>query len=73
MGNEASMQVQGIDTYKLELHRGHTPLLHDILYALEVQQNLLSVAKCLKLGLNFNFHSIGCDLYLGTQFYSELG
>ena len=43
-------------------------MLHDVLYALEVRQNLLLVVKCLKLGVNFNFHCTGCDIYLGTQF-----
>ena len=61
MGNRARVQVQGIDTYKLELHEGCILLLHDVLYALEVRQNLLSVIKCLKLGFNFNFYSTGCD------------
>ena len=29
----------------------------------------LSLVKYLKLGFNFNFHSIGCDFYLGTHLY----
>ena len=67
MGNGTSVQVQGIGTYKLELHGGRTLLLQDVLYASEVWQNLLSVVKCLKLGFNFNFHSTSCDFYLRTQ------
>ena len=40
MGNEANVQVQDIDIYKLELHEGRALLLYDIFYASEVQQNL---------------------------------
>ena len=69
MGNGANVQVQGIGTYKLELRGGRTLLLYDVLYALEVRQNFLSVVCFLKLGFNFNFHSTGCDFYLGTQVY----
>ena len=70
MGNGANVQVQDIITYKLELCRGCTLLLHDVLYTTKVWQNLLSVIKCLKLNFNFNFHSTGCDFYLWTQFYA---
>ena len=69
MGNGANMQVQGIDTYKLELCGGRTLLLHDVLYTPKVRQNQLSIVKLLKLGFNFNFHNTGCDFYLRTQFY----
>jgi hypothetical protein len=43
MGNRSSVDVIGIGTYKLDLRRGRTLLLHDVLYALEVRQNLLLV------------------------------
>ena len=66
MRNGARVQVQGIGTYKLELHGECTLLLHDVLYATKVWQNLLSVVKCLNLGFNFNFHVTGCDFYLRT-------
>ena len=60
------MQVQGIVTYKLELHEGRILLMHNVFYAPEVRKNLLSIVKCLKLVFNFNFHSTGYDFYLGT-------
>lgn len=60
----------GIGTYKLELHGSRTLLLHDIFYALEVRQNLLSVVCLLKLDFTFNFCNTGCDIYLGIDFYS---
>ena len=36
VGNEASMEVLGIGTCKLELCGGRTLLLHDVLYAPEI-------------------------------------
>ena len=36
VGNEASVEVLGIGTYKLELRGGRTLLLHDVLYAPEI-------------------------------------
>ena len=42
VGNRASMEVLGISTYKLELRSGHTLLLYDVLYVLEIWRNLLS-------------------------------
>ena len=41
VGNGASVEVLGIGTYKLKLRGGRTLLLHDLLYALEIQRNLL--------------------------------
>ena len=69
MENGVNMQVQGIGTYNMELRGVRTLLLHDVFYAPKVQQNLLSVVKCLKLSFNFNFYSTSCDFYLGAQFY----
>ena len=53
VGNEASVEVLGIGTYKLELRGGRTLLLHDVLYALEIRRNLLSVVTLLRLGFRF--------------------
>ena len=41
VGNEASVEVFGIGTYKLELQGGHTLLLHVILYAPEIRETYL--------------------------------
>ena len=43
MGNNASTDVLGIGTCKLELRGGRTLYLHDVLYAPEVRRNLVSV------------------------------
>ena len=50
VGNGASVEVLGIGTYKLDLQGGHTPLLHDVLYAPEIQRNLLSLLVLLRFG-----------------------
>jgi len=47
MGNNAFAAVFGIDTCKLDLRGGRTLYLHDVLYALEVQRNLVSVLALL--------------------------
>ena len=39
VGNEASVEVLGIGTYKLELQGVRTLLLHDVLYAPEIRRN----------------------------------
>ena len=55
MGNGASVEVLGIGTYKLDLRDGRTLLLHDVLYAPEIQRNLLSLLVLLRLGFRFVF------------------
>ena len=55
VGNGASVEVLGIGTYKIELHCGRTLLLYDVLYALEIRRNLLSIATLLRLGFQFIF------------------
>ena len=55
VGNKASVEVLGIGTYKLELRDGCTLLLHDVLYALEIRRNLLSIVTLLRLGFPFIF------------------
>ena len=50
MGNNTSADVLGIGTYKLEMRKGRTLYLHDVLYAPEVQRNLVSVIVMLQLG-----------------------
>ena len=47
MWNNASTVVLGIGTYKLDLQCNHTLYLHDVLYALEVRQNLVSILALL--------------------------
>ena len=71
VGNGASVEVLGIGTYKLELHGGHTLLLHNILYALEIRRNLLSIVTLLRLGFRFIFENNYVLLHLGTSYYGR--
>ena len=71
MRNNASAAVLGIGTYELDLQGGRTLYLHDVLYALEVQWNLVFVFALLQLGFNIAF--IGCcvKIYLDNIFYGS--
>ena len=55
MGNNA-----WIGTCKLELRGGRTLYLHDVLYAPEVQRNLVSVLVLLKLEFSIMFEKWLC-------------
>ena len=55
VGNGVSVEVLGIGTCKLELRGGRTLLLHAVLYAPEIQRNLLSEVTLLRLGFPFIF------------------
>ena len=63
IGNESRVEVLGIRTYKLQLHHGRTLLLHDVLYAPGMRQNLLSVNVLLELGFSFGFHGHFVDIF----------
>ena len=52
VGNNAKVTVQGIGTCKLVLQGGRTLLLHDVLYAPQICQNLIFMLVLLKLGFN---------------------
>ena len=67
--NGVSMHILGTDTYKLELSRWHFVLLHEVLYFLQVWQNLLSIINLLKLGFILIFVVLVLKFYLGTQYY----
>ena len=47
--NNVSTGVLGIDTCKLKLRGGRTLYLYDVLYALEVRQNLVYVLVLLEI------------------------
>jgi len=71
MGNNASIAVLRIGTCKLDLRGGHTLYLYDVLYAPEVQRNLVSVLALLQLGFNIEF--VGCcvKIHLDNIFYGS--
>ena len=53
----------------MELRRGGTLFLHDVLYASDIRRNLVSMLVLLSLGFNLNFHDSVMELYLGTTYY----
>ena len=55
MGNNTSVDVLGIGTCKLLMWQGRALYLHDVLYASEVRQNLVSVVVLVKLGFKIVF------------------
>ena len=55
MGNNTSVNVLGIGTCKLLMRKDHTLYLHDVLYAPEVRQNLVSVVVLVKLDFKIVF------------------
>ena len=71
MGNESRVEVLGIGTYKLQLCHGRTLLLHDVLYASRMRQNLLSVNVLLELGFSFGFHGRFVDIFLGSTCFGH--
>ena len=71
IGNESRMEVLGIGTYKLQLRCGCTLLLHDVLYAPGMRQNLLSVNVLLELGFSFGFHGRSVDIFLGSTCFGH--
>ena len=69
--NESRVEVLGIGTYKLQLRHGRTLLLHDVLYAPRMRQNLLSVNILLELGFSFSFHGRSVDIFLGSTCFGH--
>jgi hypothetical protein len=71
MWNNDAAAVLGIGTCKLNLRGGRTLYLYDVLYALEVQQNLVYVLALLQLG--FNIALVGCcvKMHLDNIFYGS--
>ena len=69
VGNNSKVEVKGIGTCKLKLSKGRTLFLHDVLYALDIRRNLVSMLVLLSLGFNLIFHDSIMELYLGTTYY----
>ncbi|KAH0725640.1 hypothetical protein KY284_001505 [Solanum tuberosum] len=71
VGNNASIEVRGIRTCKLELQGGRILLLHDVLYVPDTRRNLVSVVSLLKLNFSVNFHNNFVDIIYGTEYYDS--
>ena len=50
VGNNSRVEAKRIGTCKLELRGGRILYLHDVLYALDTQKNLVSVIVLLRMG-----------------------
>ena len=63
VGNGAYVDVKGIGTCKLELRGGQTLYLHDVLYALGIRRNLLSVLCLCRLGYILTYDTSGVRVF----------
>ena len=72
MGNGAFVEVIGIDTYKLMLQSNQAPYLHHVLYAPEIQRNLISI-RCLdQLGYSVYWKTLKFSFMIMTVFWFAL-
>ena len=61
--------MKGIDKCKLVMRSGQTLFLHDMVFAPNIRQNLVSMLVLIKLDFELLFHGQGIDLFLGQQYY----
>ena len=71
MGNNAFTVVREISTCKLELRKGRTLYLHDVLYASKVQRNLVFVLVLLELGFSIIFENGCVKILLDNVYYGD--
>jgi len=71
MRNGDSVDILGMNTYKLDLYGGHTLLIHDVVYAPDVQRNLLSVTVLLRLVFCLSFENNSVRIFCGTTFHGS--
>lgn len=64
--NNTMVKVKEVGTCKLNMHVDRALILHDVLYAPEIWQNLVFVLVILRLGYSLNFHANGVNIYCGT-------
>ena len=69
MGNNTLTDVLGIGTCKLVMRKGRTLYLHDVLYAQEVRQNLVSLVVLLQLGFRIVFDKDCMNVLLDNVCY----
>lgn len=71
IGDNSRVGVRGISICKLKLNGGHTLLLHNVLYALDIRWDLASVIVLFDLGYSLNFNGTCVDVYLRTTYYGS--
>lgn len=64
LGNNTRVEARGIDTCKLFLCDSHTLFLCDVLYAIKIRQNLVSISLLKLMRLILNFIIIGISYLL---------
>ena len=71
MGNNTSADVLRIGTCKLIMQKGRTLYLHEVLYALKVCRNLVSVLVLIKLGFKIVFKQDCVNVLLDNVVYGS--
>ena len=69
MRYNASADVLGIGTCKLVMRKGRTLYFHDVLYASEVQRNIVSIVVLLQLGFKIVFEKDCVNVLLDNVCY----
>ena len=69
--NNAKVEIKGLATCKLSLRGGRDLILHDVLLAPQIRQNIIFVLFLLNFGFSLNFHDNLVKLYSGTTFYGS--
>ena len=64
MGNGTCEEALGVGSYQLHLCTWHTLYVHNVLYVLGIQYNLLSILALLELGFVFQFGHNKLDIIL---------
>lgn len=71
MGNDSSVDVLGIGTYKLKMRGCSALILYDVLYAPDVRHNLFSVLSVLRLGYSVSFENNSVIISHGTNVFEH--
>lgn len=71
MGNDSSVDVLGIGTYKLEMRGCSALILYDVLYAPDIRHNLFSILSVVRLGYSINFENNFVIISHGTNVFGH--
>jgi len=70
-GKNTKVVVKGIGTWKLVLHGEQDLIQHDVLFAPEIRQNIITVLVLLRLGFDWHFHDTEARLFWETTYLSS--
>ena len=71
MWNNSWVEVKGVGTCQLGMRGGWTLILHDVLFAPDIQQNLVSVIVLMQFGYALNFYGTCLNVFFGKTFYGS--